>query len=94
MRDPRRVVRHPAENLVFATLQDFEFPLISDTAHSVGVAYDVVRRGDEQYGSFAERFSYLIDPDGIVRRAYPVSDVDNHAAEVLDDLHRLTTDDA
>ena len=83
----------PAENLDFDKRQGFGFPLLSDADHSVGVAYEVVRRGDEHYGSFAERFSYLIDPEGIVRRAYPVSDVDNHAAEVLDDLHTLTAND-
>lgn len=79
-----------AENLAFDERQGFGFPLLSDTEHSVGVAYEVVRRGDEHYGGFAERHSYLIDPDGIIRRAYPVSDVDNHAAEVLADLHALT----
>jgi len=33
--------------------------------------------------------SYLIDPDGVIRRAYTVTDTAGHAAEVLADLARL-----
>jgi peroxiredoxin len=33
--------------------------------------------------------SFLIDPDGIVRTVYRVTDVSTHAGEVLADLERL-----
>ena len=80
----------PAGNLAFATIQGFEFPLLGDTDQSVGAAYEVVRTDDDHYRSYAERHSYLIDPDGIIRRAYAVSDVESHADDVLADLQRLT----
>jgi peroxiredoxin len=36
------------------------------------------------------RFSYLVDPEGIVRKAYVVRDVAAHPGEVLEDLRALT----
>jgi peroxiredoxin len=39
--------------------------------------------------SFAKRLSYVIDPDGIIRKSYEVSDIPAHPAEVLADLHGL-----
>ena len=76
----------PAENLAFAEAQEMPFTLLSDVDRSVGTAYEVVRGPDERYAEFARRFSYLIDPDGVVRRAYDVADVAEHAAQVLRDL--------
>lgn len=80
-----------AANLAFSEMQGFEFPLLSDTDHSVGAAYEVVRHGDDHYARFSERHSYLIDPEGVIRRAYAVSDVESHAEEVLADIGRLST---
>lgn len=37
----------------------------------------------------ARRVSYLIDPDGVIRRAYTVTDAAGHADEVLRDLDEL-----
>jgi peroxiredoxin Q/BCP len=73
----------------FAEIQGFTFALLSDVDHEVGAAYEVVRRGEERYARFAERHSYLIDPEGVIRRTYDVSDVESHADGVLQDLHRL-----
>jgi peroxiredoxin len=56
----------------------------------VGAAYEVVRSGDDRYSGFAERYSYLIDPDGVIRRSYSVSDVSTHADDVLRDLSALS----
>jgi len=36
-----------------------------------------------------KRVSYLIDPEGVIRRAYHVTDTAGHAAEVLADLASL-----
>jgi peroxiredoxin len=33
--------------------------------------------------------TYLIDPEGVVRRAYRVKDIEPHPVEVLADLRRL-----
>ena len=77
-------------NLAFAEMQGFRFSLLSDVDHTAGVAYQVVRRGDDNYERFSARHSYLIDPDGVIRRGYDVSDVESHADEVLADLRLLS----
>lgn len=35
---------------------------------------------------FAKRLSYLIDPDGVIKKSYEVGDIPAHPGEVLDDL--------
>jgi peroxiredoxin Q/BCP len=77
------------ENRAFATDQGFPFRLLADGDRSVGRAYDVVRPAGDQYGSFARRFSFLINPDGLVARVYEVADVKGHADAVLADLEQL-----
>lgn len=52
----------------------------------MGTAYGVARPPDDQYAAFPARLSFLIDPDGVVRRVYTVTDVQGHADEVLADL--------
>ena len=79
----------PEENKAFAAEQQFHCRLLSDVDRTVGAAYEVARKDGDQYASFPVRISYLIDPDGIVRRAYKVADVGNHADEVLADLESL-----
>jgi peroxiredoxin len=49
----------------------------------------VVRAPGEPFGDFPKRISYLIGPDGTIRRAYEVADVAGHAAAVLADLRTL-----
>ncbi len=78
----------PAENLAFARSQDFPFRLLSDTDHQIGQAYGVARGPDEKFAGFARRFSYLIDPEGLIHRAYDVTDVAHHADDVLADVVR------
>ena len=80
------------ENRAFAEEQRFPFPLLSDPDRHVGTSYDVVRAEDDQYVAFPRRVSYLIDADGVIRRAYAVSDVEQHADQVLADLRRLRTE--
>ena len=77
------------ENRAFADEQGFDYPLLSDVDQAVGAAYDVVRPGGHRYASFPLRHSYLIDPAGVIRRAYDVVDVDGHADVVLRDLAEL-----
>ena len=82
----------PAENLAFAEAQGFEYLLLSDTDHRVGIEYGVVRGAGDQYALFPRRYSYLIDPTGIIRRSYVVADVAAHASSVLADLQQLRND--
>jgi peroxiredoxin Q/BCP len=79
----------PGDNKAFADAQRFGFRLLSDVDRSVGRAYEAVRAPDEQYADMALRVAYLIDPDGVIRRAYQVSDVDGFADQVLADLEEL-----
>jgi peroxiredoxin len=51
--------------------------------------YGAKRAPDEQWPDFPKRVSSLIDPDGIVRRIYDVTDPGGHADVVLTDLDEL-----
>ncbi len=52
----------------------------------VGIAYGVARGPDDKFAAFARRYSYLIDPEGRVYRAYDVTDVGHHADHVIADV--------
>ncbi len=81
-----------ADNLAFAAAQGFEYRLLSDTDRAVGTRYEAVRSPDDRYANFPRRVSYLIDPDGVVRIAYDVTDVAGHAATVVADAVALRGD--
>lgn len=81
-----------AENLAFAERQEFPFRLLSDTDRRVGDAYEVTRAADDKFAAFPRRYSYLIAPDGLVHRAYDVTDVAGHAEQVLADIERAAAD--
>jgi peroxiredoxin Q/BCP len=78
-----------ADNKRWADSQGFGFRLLSDEDHSVGRVYQVERDPDDQYAAFPLRVSYLVDPDGVVRKTFAVSGVADHATEVLDVLAEL-----
>ena len=78
----------PAENLAFAQAQGFPFRLLSDIDHRVALAYGVARDPDDKFADFARRYSYLIDPEGTIHRAYDVTDVAHHAGDVIADVER------
>lgn len=78
----------PAENLAFANAQEFPFRLLSDTDHTVAVAYGVARDPLDKFAAFPRRYSYLIDPDGLVHCAYDVTDVAHHAGAIIADVER------
>jgi thioredoxin-dependent peroxiredoxin len=77
------------ENRAFADAQGFDYPLLSDVDQLAGAAYEVRRPCAHRYAAFPLRYSYLIDPLGIIRRAYDVVEVDAHADRVLRDLAEL-----
>lgn len=49
-------------------------------------AYEVARSADDKFASYPRRYSYLIDPDGAVFRSYDVTNVADHAADVIADV--------
>ena len=79
----------PADNKQFADAEGFPYRLLSDRDHSVGQVYGVAKGPDEQYADFPRRRSFLIDPDGVVRKIYDVTDTAGHPQQVLDDLIAL-----
>jgi peroxiredoxin len=66
--------------------------LLSDVDRAVGTEYEVARGPDEKYPEYPMRHSYLIDPDGRIHRAYEVTDVASHAADVIADIEAAQRD--
>ena len=72
-----------AKNAAFAGKFGFGFPLLSDTDREVGRAYGAAVDPGAQY---ALRLTYLIGPDGRIRKIYFKVDPATHPKQVLDDL--------
>ncbi len=74
----------------FADEHDFPYTLISDPGKEIGRAYEAEREEGEDYFEFGipRRISYLIDPDGVIAKAYDLDgqDLSAHAGEVLADI--------
>lgn len=72
-----------ADNAAFARKFGFDFPLLCDTTRTVGMAYGAC---EEPTAGTARRISYLVGPDGKVRKVYPKVSAAAHPEEVLKDL--------
>jgi len=72
-----------AENAAFAKKFEFNFPLLCDTDRTLGLAYDAC---DDPQAKSAKRISYLIGPDGRIRKSYPKVNAAAHPEEILKDL--------
>ena len=59
---------------------------------SVGTAYETKRHPDESSPEYAKRRTFLIDPEGVIRKVYRVTDIPAHPDEVLTDLRTLQAD--
>jgi thioredoxin-dependent peroxiredoxin len=79
----------PGTNRAFAEKHDYRGRLLSDVDRSVGERYETKRSPEERSPDQAKRRTYLIDPDGVIRRAYRVSDIVAHPLDVLEDLRTL-----
>jgi thioredoxin-dependent peroxiredoxin len=82
----------PEDNRGFAEQNGFPFRLLSDADRTVGELYETKRSPDEKSPEFAKRRTYLIDPEGVIRKAYRVTDIPAHPGEVLDDARRLAAE--
>jgi peroxiredoxin Q/BCP len=80
----------PEDNRAFAEQNGFPFRLLSDVDRTVGEAYETVRAPEEPSSEFAKRRTYLIDPEGVIRRAYRVTDIPAHPEQVLEDFRHLS----
>ena len=73
----------PDKNAEFVRAEEFPFRLLSDQDHALAIAVGAARSADQ---STASRISYLVGPDGKVRRAYGEVSPASHAGQVLDDF--------
>jgi peroxiredoxin Q/BCP len=69
----------------FRDKHNFRFPLLSDSEKQVSAAYGTLK----DHGKSANRVTYLIDPEGVVRAVWPKVKVDGHAEAVLARLREL-----
>jgi len=73
-------VDRPEANAKWAAKYGLRMPLISDPGeHAVAAAFGVAR----PMVGVAKRTTWLIDPDGTLRKVYPKVTPKGHAAEVL-----------
>src|ERR1700674_1520200 len=68
----------------FCAKEGLHFKLLADTNYQVSSAYDsLLNLG---IGKFSARHTFLIDPDGVVRKTYLNVTAGKHSTEVLNDL--------
>jgi peroxiredoxin Q/BCP len=79
----------PEDNRAFTEKNGFRFRLLSDVDRKVGELYETKRAPEERFPDQAKRRTYLIDPDGRIAKAYRVTDIPAHPAQVLDDFRTL-----
>jgi peroxiredoxin len=78
----------------FADEQEFGYRLLSDPDRTAGAAYDAIRPPDAKFPDFPRRITYLIDPEGIIRRTWDLDadrpdDLTTHSQDVLDAVAEL-----
>jgi thioredoxin-dependent peroxiredoxin len=71
------------DNAAFAQKNQFGFPLLSDAAHAVAIAYGACSGSDARY---PDRVSFLIDEQGRIEKVYEQVDPRDHPARVLADV--------
>jgi len=71
----------------FCAKEGLHFKLLADKNYQVSSAYDsLLNLG---IGRLSARHTFLIDPDGVVRKNYLNVNAGKHSAEVLNDLAQL-----
>lgn len=71
----------------FCTKEGLSFKLLADTDHKVSETYDSIM--NIAVMKLSARHTFLIDPDGVVRKTYMDVKPDQHSGEVLTDLDQL-----
>ncbi len=79
----------PEDNRAFAEKFNYPGRILSDLDHTVGEAYQTARPSDDPSATYAKRRTFVIDPDGIIRKVYAVKDIPAHPGAVLEDLAGL-----
>ncbi len=73
-----------ASHKKFAEKYQLPFTLLADTDRKVITAYEAAK---EDGGT--QRISYLINPEGVIVKAYPKVDPTSHGDEILKDIYTL-----
>ena len=71
----------------FCTKEGLSFKLLADTDHKVSTTYDSIM--NIAVLKLSARHTFLIDPDGVIRKTYVDVKPEPHSAEVLADLEQL-----
>jgi thioredoxin-dependent peroxiredoxin len=71
----------------FCTKEGLSFKLLADTDHKVSETYDSIM--NIAVMKLSARHTFLIDPNGVVRKTYMDVKPDQHSGEVLTDLDQL-----
>jgi peroxiredoxin Q/BCP len=80
-------VQDEATHQKFCAKEGLSFKLLADTKYEVSSSYDsLVNLG---VAKLSARHTFLIDPDGVVRKAYLNVNAEKHSGEVLADLAQL-----
>ncbi len=80
-------VQDEATHQKFCAKEGLSFRLLADTNYQASSAYDsLVNLG---VAKLSARHTFLIDPDGVVRKTYLNVNAEKHSAEVLADLSQL-----
>jgi len=79
----------PDDNRAFAEKYGYPGRILSDVDRTVGEAYQTTRPPDDPSATFAKRRTFVIDPDGVIRKVYAVKDIPAHPGAVLEDLAAL-----
>ena len=69
----------------FATNNELTFPLLADTDAEIAKAFGVLKSS----GKMAERTTFLIDRDGVVRAVWPKVSITGHTGEILGKIEEL-----
>jgi len=78
-----------ASHAAFAKKYSLPFPLLADTEAKVSASYGAVT--NLVVAKFAKRYTFLIDPQGRIAKAYLNVDTSRHSAEIVADLKRLAS---
>jgi peroxiredoxin Q/BCP len=76
----------------FARKYNLPFPLLADKDGKVAASYGALR--NLGIIKIAKRYTYLIDPNGKIAKAYLSVNTSRHSQEIIDDLKKLSKTDA
>jgi peroxiredoxin Q/BCP len=76
-----------ASHQKFAKKYTLNFPILSDTEQKVCTRYGTLTRFLGK--TVARRSTFLIDPQGVIRKIFPDVEAHGHALEIAEALHRL-----